>query len=132
MQTMGKQMELVQELLTKTEEGVLNWRKTSQRKEYMVTFPQYAIRIEPANLGGASSGRYHLDIYNSQGELIQRVGGNELAAPTSELATEEMNLTYRVGNLYDLIRYQVEREDTTIIDNLLVELQHLSSSHKSA
>lgn len=131
MQLLEKEQTLVKELLSKTEEGKLNWQSTSQPNEYMVAFPEHAIRVVAVNrerIGGYS----RLEIYDSQGNLAEKIGNEDAWTSDASGAQNELYLSSLIQQLYDLVRNRVRRPDSRVIDAVLLEVQQYSPGQKSA
>ncbi len=124
---LGKQVDLITELINQTKTGRLRWEKTSVLGGYIVSFPDMTIRI----LGRADpiSGRYNLGVFDGSGNAMVVIDSNVLAAYTHDEALAKMQVDAQLDELYHEIRRVAEEEDQDkVIDNVLTNLRQRGSA----
>lgn len=73
-----KRILLLQQLRRRTLEGTLNWEETADDGAYQATFSNYGVRIRTMWNREHDSPDYQLELYNSNGHLIEEISSDAL------------------------------------------------------
>jgi len=70
---------LIQKMMDKTATGQLHWEVAAQKDGFQVSFTDYSVILSGrASRGMPGNLEYVLSVYNSQGQLIDEVGDEDL------------------------------------------------------
>lgn len=77
--TSEKMVQVIMKLISKTNDGMINWETTDRDDEFQLSFAEYTIRLSigqsPSN---STAPAYYVSIYNSNGQLIENVTDEDL------------------------------------------------------
>ena len=112
-----KLIQMINNLISRTEDGKIEWDSTSTKDQYVTSLSRYSIAVDLFEKTTNSDDFYKVSIINELGKIIE-------SATSSDLAIESAESSGKLQLLYNLARRRAMGVDFAL-DKILAELDDL-------